>query len=377
MFRRYVLVWSVAVVCVSVTRPAYTQHAGRRATTLESISSAPIFFHGEEVVVHAEAASEGVLVYLVSGEERLLTLDVPPPPTGMREHLEVIGTLYDVGRLKPDDPRTTHLPFARLANTLLGKPWPGVGELPVIVATSSQVVTTIPATTLRSVVLSPSAYLEERVTVTGRFRGRNLYGDLPDSPGRSRWDFVLASADAAVWVSGKEPKGDGFDLDIQTRFDTGRWLEVSGDVALYHGMAVIDAATIALADAHEEPQPAPRQPRQGPPPEVIFSAPLLDDTGVLSDTTVRIQFSRDMDPDSFIDRVTVAYTDAPGSTVTKPAVEEITFAAAYRARNRVLEIRFDQALEPFRALDVRLLEGITATDGARLDAWTLSFFTGG
>ena len=43
--------------------------------------------------------------------------------------------------------------------------------------------------------------LEQRVTITGQYSGRNLTGDLPDAPARSRYDFVLRSADAAIWVS--------------------------------------------------------------------------------------------------------------------------------------------------------------------------------
>ena len=379
MSRRCVLVWCVAVMCVSVPKPGHAQPVGRRVTTLEAITTSPIFFHGEEVVVHAEADAEGVLVYLVSGDQRLLTLDVPRPPTGTREHLEVVGTFYDVGRLEPNDPRTADLPFERLANALLNKSWPGTGELPLIVATTSRVVAEVPAATLRTIALNPSSYLDTSIAVTGRFRGRNLYADLPDSPGKSRWDFVLASADAAVWVTGKEPKGDGFELDIQARIDTGRWLNVSGSVAIYKGMVVIDAATISLADPPDAParRPAPRQTRQGPPPEVIFSAPLPDDTDVPSDTTVRLQFSRDMDPDSFEGHVVVSYADAGRTAVAAPATEDITFDIVYRARNRVLEIRFDQELERFRTLDVQLDEGISATDGAHLAPWTLSFFTGG
>lgn len=378
MSRRCVLVWCVAATLVSTLRPGHAQPVGRRATTLESISTSPIFFHDEEVVVHAEAASEGVLVYLTDDAQRILTLDIPPPPTGMRERLEITGTFYDIGRLEPDDPRTSDLPFERLSTTLLGKSWPGVGELPVIVATASRVVADIPATTLRAVALNPSAYRDAPITVTGRFRGRNLYGDLPDSPGRSRWDFVLASADAAVWVIGKEPKGDGFELDIQARVDTGRWLEVSGDATNHDGMAVIDAATITLADPPDRPaQPlTPRRTRQGPPPEVIFSAPLPDETDVPSDTTVRVQFSRDMDPDTFENRVAVSYASAPPGDATT-TTDGIAFEIAYRARNRVLEIRFDEELEPFRTLDVQLLDGIAATDGAVMAPWTLLFFISG
>ena len=365
--------WVVVASC-SLPWGGHAQTAGRRAATLASLSGSPIFFHGQEVVVHADAVRDGVLTYLVDGEHRVVALDVPPPPAGTAERLEVSGRFYDVGRLEPGDSRTGGLPFARLSESLLGKPWPGVGELLVLAASDTRGVAGTPAVTLRTLALDPAAHLDRAVTVTGRFRGRNLYGDLPRPPGRSRWDFVLASVDAAVWVVGREPKGDGFELDVQARMDTGRWLRVSGRVESHAGMVVIDAAEVALADPPATPRTQPRAAaRRGPPPEVIFSAPLPDDTDVPRDTTVRIQFSSDMDPDSFEGRVAVSYAGPGGD----PGSGSIAFETAYRPRNRVLEIRFDEELDLFRTLDVRLLDGIAATDGQPLPPWALSFFIGG
>ena len=372
----------LAVLCLPAAAGA--QPAGRRAATLESLTASPLFFHGTEVVVLTDVEADGVLAYLVDDAgSRLLALDVTPPAAGVRERIEATGTFYDVGRLEPDDSRLANLPLDRLTTSLLGKPWPGVGELPVLVASSTRVVAGGDApggATLRALALDPVAYLDSAVTISGRFRGRNLYGDLPAAPGQSRWDFVLASVDAAVWVVGQEPKGDGFELDVQARIDTGRWLEVTGRVALHDGMVLIDASGIALADPPADRQPiVPVRPRQGPPPEVVFSAPLPDDVDVPPDSTVRIQFSRDMEPDSFDGRVAVAYggPETPGGGAAAADADGIGFEAAYRPRNRVLEIRFDVELERFRTIDVQLLDGITATDGAVLPAWALSFFVGG
>ena len=55
---------------------------------------------------------------------------------------------------------------------------------------------------MRHVALDPGRYAEQEVTVVGRFRGKNLYGDLPEAPGTGRFDFVLQSADASIWVTG-------------------------------------------------------------------------------------------------------------------------------------------------------------------------------
>ncbi len=351
----------------------------RRATTLDAIDRHPFFFHGQEIIVVTDATSEQTITWLVNDDDsvRLLAFDVPPPPAGARERLEVIGTFYDVGRLDERDQRLAGLPIRRISEALLRKPWPARGELPLLVATSSRPAVAPSATTLRSIVLDPDRYLEQGVTVIGRFGGRNLYGDLPEAPDESRWDFVLRSADAAAWIVGREPKGDGFELDVLARVDTGRWLEVTGAVRVEDGMVLVDAGALALAEpVPDRPPPAAVETRRLPPPEVIFSTPLADDVDVPQDTTVRVQFSRDMDPDSFDGQVRVAYT-RPGAARVNPGVEDILFELAYRGRNRVLEIRFEQALERFRSVTVELLDGVTANDGTPLPPWTLSFFIGG
>ena len=371
-------VLGVLAVGLSLVSPASAQRAGRRVVTLDLLAEHPNFFHGEEVIVHSDAAGEGVLTYLVDEERRVLVLDVPPPPTGVHERLEIIGTFYDVGRLEPEDHRTTGQPFERLSRVLLNKDWPGVGELQLLVAESSRPVPDPGLVTLRTVALNPRAHLDDGVTLTGRFRGRNLYGDLPDSPGESQYDFVLTSADAAVWVVGQEPKGDGFELDVQARIDTGRWLEVTGAVRVHEGMVILDAGSIRLAESTENqvaPPPTRVRLRQGPAPEVIFSAPLEGDADIPTDTTVRIQFSRDMEADSFEGRVRVSYPALAANTI--PAdLQALAFEADYRGLNRVLEIRFAEPLVTFQTVDVELLEGVVSSDGAALSPWSLSFFVG-
>ena len=49
----------------------------------------------------------------------------------------------------------------------------------------------------------------------------------------------------------------------------------------------------------------------------------------------------------------------------------------YRARNRVLNVRFAEPLRPYRPVEVTLGEGVLALDGAALVPYTLRFATGG
>ena len=97
---------------------------------------------------------------------------------------------------------------------------------------------------MRNLVLYPDRFVNQKVTITGQFGGRNL-GDLPDAPGRSRYDFVVRSSDAALWVVNLRPRGRDFELDLGARIDTGRWVEVSGIVQQWRGLMLLDALPAA------------------------------------------------------------------------------------------------------------------------------------
>jgi hypothetical protein len=66
------------------------------------------------------------------------------------------------------------------------------------------------------------------VKVVGQFRGANLFGDVPDLPGRDTEAFVLKDGDTAIWVVGKAAAGKGFHLDPRLQADSRFWLEVEG-----------------------------------------------------------------------------------------------------------------------------------------------------
>jgi hypothetical protein len=112
-----------------------------------------------------------------------------------------------------------------------------------------------------------------------------------------------------------------------------------------------------------------------PAPQVIFTAPTQGDTDVERTGTIRIQFSRDMDPKSFRAHVRVSYA-GPGEAGTQTALPTMT--VRYVEGTRALEIKPVTALDRFRQVKVDLLEGITsAIDNKPLAAWSLTFTTGG
>jgi hypothetical protein len=344
-----------------------------KSTTLDALGRYPVYFHGQQVRVQGDVTTDPAsgTTWLTAGPYRVL-LHGADAPRGAAGRLQVTGRFWDIGRLQPDDSRLSGSDFGAIARAVLGREWPGPGELLAVLVETTGPPEAPVEPTVRAVALDPAHYEGKRVTLVGRFRGANLYGDLPAAPGKGRWDFVLQTADAAVWVTGLRPRGRGFDLNPQARVDTGRWLRVSGIVRHADGLVWLEGQTIELADAPTSPvDEAARVPAPpARPPAVIFSAPVPDDTDVAPGTDVRIQFSRDMDPASFEGRVRVSYVGV-GDTPAPPA-----FTLAYRPGPRVLEIRFAAPLERFRTVRVELLEGIVAADGLPLAPWTLTFTVG-
>jgi hypothetical protein len=220
------------------------------------------------------------------------------------------------------------------------------------------------------------------VTVAGEFRGRNLYGDLPQAPAdaaESRWEFVLRSADAAIWVLGKRPRGRGFEFDVNSRIDTRRWLEVDGTVHHARGLAWIQAEDLReIQPQRDAPPPEPPTTALPPvPPEVLFSAPADGETDIPLDVRVRIQFSRDVDQGTLKGRVRVGYVGVESVERGEPQAPGLQTTLKYDPGLRVLEIAFAQPLERFRSVRVELLEGIMGTDGAPMKPWMLTFSAGG
>jgi hypothetical protein len=235
---------------------------------------------------------------------------------------------------------------------------------------------------LREIALDPSQYVGQKVKVMGQFRGRNLYGDAPQGPGLSQWDFVLRSADAALWITGMRPRGRGFNLDTGARVDTGTWLETTGIVREGKGLVWIEGVQVALTKPTLETREAevPAIPQMGPPPEVIFTDPGEGETDVPLKTVIRLQFSREMNPDTFKGNVLWTFTaaDAVNTGGVTPREPERQADFKYDRAKRSLEIRLplnDGA--SYRNVILELRDGIAATDGAKLKPWQLNFSFGG
>jgi hypothetical protein len=349
----------------------------RRATNLAALLAFPGFYHLRPIVVVGNVSRQD------NGETRmtddagsvgvLFKGNVPDGPA------EVRGEFWDLGRMNVDDPRLAGYDLRTAFRIDPEGAWPRPSQVMAIVASAVDSATSPPAPSIRSLVLFPSRYLGQTVTVTGQFGGRNLLGELPDAPAKSRWDFVLRSVDAAIWVTNLRPRGGDFELSLDTRIDTGRWVEVSGTLQQGRGLLWLDAApnSLKLTKAPTETAlEAPIRVAAAPPPEVLFSAPIDDESDVPLSTNIRIQFSRDIDPATLKGNVQVTYDEKETAIRGEPVNPTAEFTTEYSAGNRRLEIRFTSELERFRTIRVQLGEGILGTDKQPLKPWTLTFHTG-
>jgi len=370
------------LMCLALTSAVLAQpSAARRATNIEALLAYPDFFNGRAVILNGNVATADNGELRVSDGNASVRLVY-------KDHIsdglsEVRGFYWDVGRFKPDDPRVATLDLMNTFHLSAEGPWPRPGELTAVFASSIAPASAPSAPTIRSIVLFPTRYTDQRVAVTGQFAGRNLFGDLPDAPGKSQYDFVLRTTDAAIWVTGMKPKGKDFDLALDRRLDAGRWLEVAGVVRQGRGLQWIqgEAGTLKLGRPPTEPtetasEPVARVPA-APPPEVIFSAPTDGETDVPIGTDVRIQLSRDIDPKTLKGNIHVSYAAQEAVERGEPTSPATSFTPTWGQANRMLELKFDKPFDRFRTVKIELTGDILGTDGQHLKPWTLTFGTGG
>ena len=373
MPRRLLIVALLLGATVSAQTPT------RRCTNIAALVAYPSYYHLRPITIL------GTLSRNDNGELRLG--GAPPSlrvvyagrvPDGASE---IRGEFWDLGRMNADDPRLATYDVRATFRFDPEAGWPRAGQVTAIVASAVTPASPPLGSSIRSLVLQPSRYLDQKVTVTGQFAGRNLLGDLPDAPGRSQYDFVLRSADAAIWVTNLRPRGRDFELSLDTRIDTGRWVEISGTLQQGRGLQWINAEgsriTLATAPTDTTLDEPPIRVPAAPPPEVVFSAPTQDETDVLQTSSVRIQFSRDLDPSTLKDHVRVRYLSEEARNLGEPDTPIAVYTVQYLPANRVLEIRFTEPLLRYRTIKVDLLEGILGADKQPLAPWTLSFVTAG
>jgi hypothetical protein len=350
----------------------------RRATTIEAVRAYAGFFHGQTVAVLGAVTRRGAELTIGTDAGFLKLAGRQMPDEGPAE---VRGVFYDIGRLNSDDPRLLQLDLRDYLVRAYGDRWPRPGEELVLSVTRAEpppAASSATTPSIRTVALAPQRYVDQRITLVGQFRGRNLYGDLPEAPTSERWDFVVRAADAAVWVTGVRPRGKGFAFDTTRRVDTGRWVRVAGTMRYARGLVWMEGTTIELADAPgDEPLEVAVPPPPLPPLQVLFTSPSEGEVDVRLDATIRIQFSRDVDPSSLKDRMQIRYAPAAATTDRpEPQPPGVGLTFNYTPATRGLEIRPTEPLLPLRQVILETLEGVHGPDGAQLAPFTLTFRTG-
>jgi Big-like domain-containing protein len=368
----------IALLAFLIAATVSAQPSTRRATNIAALLVHSTFYHTRQVMLVGKITLQNtgeMRVASDAGSIRLLYRgSVPDGPA------EVRGEFWDIGRMNSTDPRLAQLDLKSTFGIDTDAAWPRPGQMLAIIASSVSAATPAAAPSIRNVVLYPERYLDQRITLIGQFAGRNLLGDLADAPGQSRYDFVLRSADAALWVTNMRPKGKDFELALDARIDTGRWLEVSGMLHEARGLQWLDATagslklTQAPRDLQEE---QPIRVPSAPAPEVVFSTPTEGETDVTAATTrIRIQFSRDINQTTFRNHIRIGYVVGTGRPAADPPPAP-EFSTQYMPGTRVLELRIGGPFERFSTIRIELMEGILGTDGQALKPWTLTFQTGG
>jgi hypothetical protein len=347
------------------------QPAVRRATTLAALRAYPGFYHQQTVALVGTVKAQSVETATIGTDEgsvRLIARELP------REgKVEARGQFLDIGRVSPDDPRLIPFNLVDRIRAIYPDRWPRPGEELMLMLSSTAPpppAANASAPPLRSVALEPGRFEGQRVSLVGQFRGRNLYGDLPEAPAAAKWQFVLRSTDAAVWVMGLQPRGKTFNFDPTKRIDSGRWVTVQGTVRTAKGLTWLEGTAIELAQAPAESATEVEIAPPARPVEVLFTAPAEGETDVSLGERLRMQLSRDLNPASLKDRIRITYA-------TRPSTDSLSFVTNYTRENRSLEIRPTQPFEPFQKVKIEFLDGIKGTDGGALTPFTVTFTTGG
>lgn len=351
----------LAAVC-----SADAQTPGRRLTTIDALRRFPGYYHLQNVLVRGEFQDAGARIQF-RADEREIDVVLADGTRTTSGSVEVRAQLIDVGRLEAGDPRLSGYPPGRE-----GTPWPRPGEeLFLNVTGVAPAPSSVASVTIRALALEPWRYEGQTVTLVGQFRGRNLFGDLPGAPATSRYDFVLRSGDGAVWVTGLRPRGRGFDLNVDARVDTSRWLEVTGVVKRERSLVTLEGARLTLTTARADT--APEEPVAPPPPpmpiEVVFSSPTPDETDIPTDSTIRVQFSRGLDAATVAAGFEVTYVGADGTP--------IEYRTTYDLSTRAVELRFAEPLAAYRMIRVQTRDTLRGFDGATIIPWSLVFSAGG
>jgi len=214
---------------------------------------------------------------------------------------------------------------------------------------------------LQDLVYGAGRYDGRVVRVRGSYRGSNRHADLPEKTRKGRADWVIKDGYFAAWITGKDARGNGWDLSRRTS-DTDAVVDVVGIPATAGGVVRIlardvDLSTDFVGGALAQPRDAGLQSVS---PRVSFAWPVRGETLDPGGHMV-LQFSKPLDPQSLEGRVRVRYRGSDGAVTPGAAAKPVAYE--YRQRYRALVVTPDPAPPRGTEIVLELLEGIIDIDG--------------
>lgn len=366
------------VISVVIAATVAAQPSPRRATTITALRNYPGFYHQQVVLVVGELKGQQDRATIGTDEGTVNVVAREIPREGK---VEARGQFLDVGRMSQDDPRLIPFNLLERIRSAYQDRWPKPGEELLLLLSSTVPppgAANVTAPPLRTVVMEPARFEGQNIAIVGQFRGRNLFGDLPEAPVQNRYSFVLRSSDAALWVMGVPPKGKGFTFDPGKRLDAGRWVKVMGTVRTAKGLTWLEGTTMELAPEPTETATEVEINAPSPPPvEILFTAPTEGEADVRLTERIRMQLSRDLNPETLKDRIRITYSSTDSRERGEAQPPAVAFTTNYTKENRALEIRPSEPLERFRVVTLEILPGVKGTDGGDMLPFKLTFTTGG
>lgn len=262
--------------------------------------------------------------------------------------IDVEGLFYRQAREDGASPYALRAWSVRIA----GAPAPGEG---------TRAAENVPLVTLEELVYAGGKLDGRVVRVRGTYRGANRDRDLPETTRKGRRDWVIKDGYFSAWVTGRDARGESWDLEGSSASASSAVVEVAGVPATSAGVVRIAARSVDLAPAEEaaavRAASAPRDARgQAAPLRVSFAYPVPGET-LGPRGHVILQFNQNMDPRSFEGRVRVRYEQGGVVTAT-PRVSH-----AYRERYRALVVTPQPPPPAGVDVVVELLEGVIDVDG--------------
>ena len=398
--------WSLAIglaIALGMTAVASGQYQTGEVTrvSVDELASTGMRYHEQLVTTtgelrHGDFQDQGNNIFELRGEDSLRSVRIATQPNSFEnlnlmagQDVELTGIFFDLSSIfEPQShPVLGQFPgVVRGDNSFDKQNFIAIMSIEIIVDLESDL---IPDTTgeerdiedpdilvsdvlqvdLRELVKEPEKYTDREIAVLGKFRGNNLYGDLSIRDKRTPRDFVIKTANAAIWVTGRRPRGKGFKLDARKRRDTGKWLMVIGTTWKYEptGTYYLRAAKVEIAEKPNDKDLTPvkvvheKKLKLGPPPEVTFSLPLAGERGIPLDSVFHVQFSNDMKRESFNRNVDLLYFDDDGIGNPFPELE-----VSYDDNNRTLMVLPNKRLEPGKDIRLILYEAIEDDDGQKI-----------